>query len=205
MIISSKLIEDAVEQISRLPGVGKKSALRMVLFLLKEEKEQVDTFSDLIKKMRHEIQYCKTCHNISDGDKCSICSNDVRQKHLICVVENIRDIFAIESTQQFNGTYHVLNGLVSPIDGIGPSDLNITSLIERVQSEETSELIMALSPTLEGDTTTFVISKQLPNIKMTALSRGVAFGGELEYADELTLGKSLQNRIPIDRAVDNGK
>jgi len=204
MNFSSKLIEDAVNQISQLPGIGKKSALRMVLSLLKKSEKEVEEFSSAIHRMRKEIQYCSRCYNVSDDTICSICTNPSRKRSIICVVENIRDLMALENTQQFNGRFHVLGGLISPLDGVGPSDLSLEALFERVEQEDIQELIMALSPTMEGDTTTFYINKKIKStVRISALSRGVAFGGELEYADELTLGKSLENRIPIDQAVKN--
>ena len=204
MIFSSILIEDAVSQFSKLPGIGKKTALRLVLHLLKQDKNQVELFSHLISKMRNEIQFCAKCHNISDHEICRLCNDFARKKNQICIVENIRDVMAIEATQQYSGMYHVLGGLISPLDGIGPETLTIASLINRIETEEIEELIFALSPTLEGDTTSYYITKKIHNkpIKITALSRGVAFGGELEYADELTLARSFVNRLPIDKLVN---
>jgi recombination protein RecR len=204
MIFSSILIEDAVSQFAKLPGIGKKTALRLVLHLLKQDKVQVELFSHLISKMRNEIQFCAKCHNVSDNAICRICNDFVRKKNQICLVENIRDVMAIEATQQYSGMYHVLGGLISPLDGVGPETLTISSLIKRIETEEIEELIFALSPTLEGDTTSYYITKKIHNkpIKITALSRGVAFGGELEYADELTLARSFVNRLPIDKLVN---
>jgi recombination protein RecR len=204
MIFSSSLIEDAVSEFAKLPGIGKKTALRLVIHLLKQEPQKVSAFSQVIQKMRTEIQFCSICNNVSDEKICRICKDFTRKKNQICVVESIRDVMAIEATQQYSGTYHVLGGLISPLDGIGPDSLNIASLITRVTSD-IAELIMALSPTIEGDTTTYYISKKInvTQLKITTLSRGVAFGGELEYADELTLARSMQNRLPIEHMVAN--
>jgi recombination protein RecR len=204
MNFSSQLITDAVVAFSKLPGIGKKSALRMVLHLLKQEENSVSDFANHIQSMRKNIKFCKDCFNVSDNDVCSICQQPSRRATSICVVESIRELIAIESTQQYNGLYHVLGGLLSPLDGIGPEKLRIAELIERVKEKNTQELIIALSPNLEGDTTTYYISKLIPDsIKLTALSRGVAFGGELEYADEMTLAKSLENRVPLTQVVKN--
>jgi recombination protein RecR len=203
MEFSSTLLENAVNEFAKLPGIGKKTALRLVLHLLKQEESQVDTFSDTIQKMRQQIRFCSRCHNVSDSILCSICGNPMRKQDIICVVENIRDVIAIESTQQFSGTYHVLGGIISPLDGVGPDQLNIGSLIDRISQENTSELIFALNPNIQGDTTIYYIQKKLPSkeIKVTTIARGIAFGGELEYADEMTLARSLQNRVPVDRFV----
>lgn len=203
MEFSSTLLENAVNEFAKLPGIGKKTALRLVLHLLKQEESQVDTFSDTIQKMRQQIRFCSRCHNVSDSMLCSICGNPMRKQDIICVVENIRDVIAIESTQQFSGTYHVLGGIISPLDGVGPDQLNIGSLIDRISQENTSELIFALNPNIQGDTTIYYIQKKLPSkeIKVTTIARGIAFGGELEYADEMTLARSLQNRVPVDRFV----
>lgn len=200
MHFSSELLEKAVEVFSKLPGIGKKTALRMVLHLLKQEESFSEEFGNTIIRLRKEIQYCKNCHNISDANYCSICSNPLRNKQLICVVETIRDVIAIENTQQFNGTYHVLGGVISPIDGIGPDKLNIESLIDRIKQEATSELLFALNANIQGDTTVYYIQQKLQgtNIKVTTIARGIAFGGELEYADEMTLARSLQNRVPVE-------
>jgi recombination protein RecR len=204
MQFSSALLETAVNEFAKLPGIGKKTALRLVLHLLKEEAEDVQHFSDVIARMRTEIKFCQRCHNVADGDICSICANSMRKQDIICVVENIRDVIALESTQQFNGTYHVLGGVISPLDGIGPSQLNIETLVHRAQKESTAEVIFALSPTIQGDTTIYYIQKKLPaNTKVTTIARGIAFGGELEYADEMTLARSLQNRLPIDSYVSS--
>lgn len=202
MIFSSALIENAVNEFARMPGIGKKTALRLVLHLLKQDPAQVQQFSEAIARMRQQIKFCKLCHNVSDEDICSICSSHSRNKGIVCVVENIRDVMAIENTQQYNGLYHVLGGIISPIDGIGPDQLNIHSLVERVQQQGINEVIMALSPTIEGDTTIYYLSKklQLPDIpvKITTIARGIAFGGELEYADEMTLARSITNRLPLE-------
>lgn len=203
MIFSSRLIEDAVKEFSKLPGIGKKTALRMVLHLLKSDKNSVDTFTDAIAKMRHNVQFCKQCHNVADSETCEICANPGRNRSQICIVETLRDIIAIESTQQYSGLYHILGGVLSPLDGIGPEQLHINSLVARVKEMTEPELIMALSPTIEGDTTVFYIAKQLAGLKVniTTIARGVAFGGELEYADEMTLARSIAGRLPIDNYV----
>ena len=203
MQLPSVLLENAVAEFSKLPSIGKKTALRLVLHLLKKEENEVKHFGETIVTMRSNIKFCKRCHNISDGDICSICSNSTRKQNIICVVENIRDVIAIESTQQFNGTYHILDGIISPLDGIGPDKLNIESLVTRVETEQTEELIFALSPNIQGDTTIYYIQKKLTNTscKITTIARVIAFGGELEYADEMTLAKSLQNRLPIQQYV----
>ncbi|MCZ2223957.1 MAG: recombination mediator RecR [Chitinophagales bacterium] len=203
MQLPSVLLENAVTEFAKLPGIGKKTALRLVLHLLKKDENEVNLFSETIVKMRANIKFCNRCHNISDGDICSICSNSMRKQNIICVVETIRDVIAIESTQQFNGTYHVLGGIISPLDGIGPEQLNIESLITRIKTEQTEEVIFALSPNIQGDTTIYYIQKQLNDnsCKMSTIARGIAFGGELEYADEMTLAGSLQNRIPVKQYV----
>ncbi len=205
MQFSSSLLENAVNEFAKLPGIGKKTALRLVLHLLKQETNEVSQFSEVIAKMRSEIKFCQRCFNVADGDICSICANSMRRQEIICVVENIRDVIAIESTQQYNGTYHVLGGVISPLDGIGPDQLNIESLANRVQKEKTEELIFALNPTIQGDTTIYYIQKKLQpqTIRITTIARGIAFGGELEYADEMTLARSLQNRLPVESYVSN--
>ena len=208
MIFSSSLLENAVNEFSKLPGIGKKTALRLVLHLLKKDVEEVNVFSDAILKLRREIHFCTRCHNIADKPLCNICADRSRKQHLICVVENIRDVIAIESTQQYSGLYHVLGGIISPLDGIGPDQLQINSLIKRVIDEKTEELIFALSPNIQGDTTIYYISKKLgahPDVKITTISRGIAFGGELEYADEMTLARSISNRMPVENYVGNNK
>jgi len=177
--------------------------LRMVLQLMKMEEQEVDDFTTALSRMRHELQFCEQCHNVSDGPVCTICANPGRHRNQICVVENIRDVIAIESTQQYNGLYHVLGGILSPLDGIGPEQLEIVSLQSRVKEKEVEELIMALSPTIEGDTTVYYIAKQLREtpVRITTIARGIAFGGELEYADETTLARSIAKRLPIDNYV----
>lgn len=205
MQFSSSLLENAVNEFAKLPGIGKKTALRLVLHLLKQDTKEVGQFSDVIARMRSEIKFCQRCFNVADGDICSICANSLRKQEVICVVESIRDVIAIESTQQFNGTYHVLNGVISPLDGIGPDQLNIESLINRIEKEKTEELIFALNPNIQGDTTIYYIQKKLQpfSIRITTIARGIAFGGELEYADEMTLARSLQNRLPVESYVSN--
>jgi len=203
MQLPSTLLENAVAEFAKLPGIGKKTALRLVLHLLKQEQDVTNNFSEVLKKMRKEIQFCQKCYNISDGTICSICANSGRQKNTICVVENIRDVIAIENTQQFNGTYHVLGGIISPLDGIGPEQLTIEALIDRVKKDKVTELVFALNPNIQGDTTIYYIQKKLgPSACMiTTIARGIAFGGELEYADEMTLGKSISNRQPIHQYI----
>ena len=203
MQLPSTLIENAVLQFSKLPGIGKKTALRLVLHLLKQDTLQVEHFSETIAKMKRDILFCNRCHNISDANICSICANSMRNQKLICVVENIRDVIAIENTQQFNGTYHVLGGIISPLDGIGSSDLQIESLVNRIHKEEIEELVFALNPNIQGDTTIYYIQKKLVGLscKVTTIARGIAFGGELEFADEMTLAKSLTNRLPVQQYV----
>jgi recombination protein RecR len=209
MQFSSSLLENAVNEFAKLPGIGKKTALRLVLHLLRQQQNDVSQFSDVISKMRSEIKFCQRCHNVADGDICSICANSLRKQEMICVVENIRDVIAIESTQQYNGIYHVLGGIISPLDGIGPDQLTIDSLVTRVQKERTEELIFALNPTIQGDTTIYYIQKKLAaaagghdqTVRVTTIARGIAFGGELEYADEMTLARSLQNRLPVESYV----
>lgn len=200
----SKLLENAVNEFSKLPGIGRKSALRLVLHLLRQEAESVNAFGNSLIQLRNEIKHCKVCHNISDTDECQICSNPSRNKTVICVVENIRDVLSVENTQQFNGLYHVLGGIISPMDGIGPADLEIDSLVERIGAEEeVVEIILALSTTMEGDTTNFYIYRKLKDkpVKITTLARGVSIGDELEYTDEITLGRSLTNRVPYENSM----
>ncbi|WP_207491862.1 recombination mediator RecR [Aridibaculum aurantiacum] len=203
MQLPSSLLENAVNEFAKLPGIGKKTALRLVLHLLKQEPETVQQFGDSISRMRQEIKFCQRCANISDGDICSICANSMRNQQIICVVENIRDVIAIESTQQFNGTYHVLGGVISPLDGIGPDQLNIDTLVQRIQTEEVKELVFALNPNIQGDTTIYYIQKKLQHTTctITTIARGIAFGGELEYADEMTLARSITNRLPVGQYV----
>jgi recombination protein RecR len=211
MQFSSSLLENAVNEFAKLPGVGKKTALRLVLHLLKQDEGNVKQFSEVIAKMRSEIKFCQRCYNIADGDICSICANSMRKQEMICVVENIRDVIAIESTQQYNGIYHVLGGIISPLDGIGPDQLTIEPLVHRVQKEKTEEVIFALNPNIQGDTTIYYIQKKLStgtsgqplSVRVTTIARGIAFGGELEYADEMTLARSLQNRLPVESYVSN--
>ena len=199
-MLSSKLLEEAVNAFATLPGIGRKSALRLALHLLHEEQDAVAQFSDAIMKMRKHIKFCKNCYNIADSDVCTICANPRRDNSILCVVEGIKDVMAIENTAQFRGLYHVLGGIISPIEGIGPNDLEIDGLIERVETGTIKELIMAISPTIEGDTTIYYISKKLKDadVKITTLARGISFGGELEYADELTLGRSIVSRRPYN-------
>ncbi len=206
MVFSSTLLENAVNEFAKLPGIGKKTALRLVLHLIKQDAAEVENFSHIISKMRAEIKFCKRCYNISDKELCNICSNTMRQQHLICVVENIRDVIAIESTQQFNGLYHVLGGIISPLDGVGPEQLTIDALVSRIKTEETQEVIFALNPNIQGDTTIYYIGRKLKEIsvKITTIARGIAFGGELEYADEMTLAKSISNRIPVENYISTG-
>lgn len=194
---SSSLLENAVNEFAKLPGIGRKTALRLVLHLLKQSEQEVEGFGNAMIQLRKEILYCKVCHNISDTDVCRICSNHSRDHETVCVVENIKDVMSIENTQQFRGLYHVLGGIISPMDGIGPSDLEIESLVQRVTDENVKEVIMALSTTMEGDTTNFYIFRKLAplNIKITTIARGIAIGDELEYADEVTLGRSILNRV----------
>ncbi len=201
MNFSSKLIEDAVNAFATLPGIGKKTALRLTLHLLNMPPEVSESLCEPILKMRQNIQFCSTCHNISDEAMCSICTDKGRDRSVICVVESIRDIMAIENTNQYRGLFHILGGVISPIEGIGPSDLNINTLIDRVKTDEVKEIIMAISPTIDGETTIFYLSKQLAElpVKITTLARGISFGGELEYADELTLGRSIAARLPYGK------
>ncbi|WP_110832075.1 recombination mediator RecR [Pedobacter nutrimenti] len=203
MNFSSKLLEDAVNEFSKLPGVGQKTALRLVLHLLGREKEEVTHFGNSIIRLRQEIKHCTVCHNISDLDVCEICRSNKREKEVICVVEDTRDVMAIENTSQYFGAYHVLGGLISPMDGIGPSDLFIDSLVQRVATTEVKEIILALSATMEGDTTIFYLYKKLKDfqVPITTIARGIAFGGELEYADEITLGRSIVTRVPYETAM----
>jgi len=205
MFFSSSLLENAVNEFAKLPGIGKKTALRLVLHLLKQPETDVDVFSSTVAKMRNEIKFCVRCHNISDKEMCNICTNTMRQQHTICVVENIRDVIAIESTQQFNGIYHVLGGIISPLDGIGPEQLTIEDLVYRIKNEEIQEVIFALNPNIQGDTTIYYIARKLKDVKVkiTTIARGIAFGGELEYADEMTLAKSISNRISVEHYISS--
>lgn len=203
MEYASKLVEQAVDEIAQLPGIGKRTAMRLVLFLLRQPETTSLDLAEAISNLRTKIQYCTSCYNISDLPICSICANPKRQKDLVCVVEDVRDVMAIESTGQFNGLYHVLGGKISPLDGIGPQELEIKSLVEKVKSGTINELILALSSTMEGDTTNFYIYKQVSpyNISVTTIARGVAVGDELEYADEVSLGRSIVKRIPFDGTI----
>lgn len=193
-------MERAVQEFSQLPGIGRKTALRLVLHLLRQEPDDVFQFTDAISRMKEEVKFCKVCHNISDQDICPICSDDRRDSSTICVVENIQDVMAVENTQQFTGLYHVLGGLISPMDGIGPGDLEIESLVARVSEGSVKEVILALSSTMEGDTTNFYIFRKLApyDVKISIIARGIAVGNELEYTDEVTLGRSILNRTPFD-------
>ncbi len=196
----SVLLARATDELGKLPGVGPKTALRLALYLLKQPVASVDSFADAISKLRHDIKYCRICHNISDTEVCPICSDEQRDHSTICVVENVQDIMAIENTQAYHGLYHVLGGIISPMDGIGPGDIEIDSLVSRVAAGGIKEVILALSSTMEGDTTNFYITRQLKpfNIKQTVIARGISVGNELEYTDEVTLGRSIVNRTPIE-------
>lgn len=196
----SQLLENAVQALSGLPGVGRKTALRLALFLLRQDEAHVHSFAEAIVNFKDQVKFCRHCHNLSDSDECDICSNPLRDASTICVVENVQDVMAVEQTRQYRGLYHVLGGIISPIDGIGPKDLEIDSLVERVRAGGVSEVIFALSTTMEGDTTSFYISRRLEGlpVKLTAIARGVSVGDELEYADELTLGRSIVNRVAFN-------
>ena len=197
----STLLEKAVAEFAKLPGIGRKTALRLVLHMLRMSEEDVDRFANAIATLRKEVRYCKICHNISDTDVCPICSDPRRERNTICVVENIRDVMAVENTMQYRGLYHVLGGIISPIDGIGPADIEIESLVERVAEGGIEEVIFALGSTMEGDTTNFYISRKLAPypVKLSVIARGIAVGDELEYADEVTLGRSIRDRVPFSR------
>lgn len=203
MEFSSKLLQQAVDEFGRLPGVGQKTALRLVLHLLKQSDGEVARFTGAIDQLKEQIKYCKVCFNISDHDVCDICSSMKRDKTMICVVEDTRDVMAIENTNQYQGVYHVLGGLISPMDGIGPSDLKIEGLASRIASGEAKEIILALSATMEGDTTIFYLYRKLKEsaIQISTIARGIAFGGELEYVDEITLGRSIATRVPYERNI----
>ena len=203
MNFSSKLIEEAVNEFSKLPGVGKRTALRFVLHLMKQNSAEVNQFGNTFIKLRNELRYCEKCHNVSDQPLCEVCANPHRDHSTVCVVEDIRDVMAIENTQQYRGVYHVLGGIISPMDGIGPSDLNIESLVNKASQGEIKEVIMALSTTMEGDTTNFYIYKRLKDhgISISTIARGIAIGDELEYADEITLGRSIINRTPYENTL----
>ena len=199
----SKLLENAVSEFAKLPGIGKKTALRLVLHLLKRESDEVHRFSDAITRLKDEVMHCRVCHNISDTEDCNICGNGSRDHGLVCVVENIRDVMSIENTQQFRGVYHVLGGIISPMDGIGPADLEIETLLKRVEEGEIREVIFALSTTMEGDSTNFYLVRKLKhsNVRITTLARGVSVGDELEFTDELTLGRSIVNRLLYEQII----
>lgn len=203
MEFSSKLLERAVNEMSQLPGIGKRTALRLVLHMLRQPKEQTISLSEALKTMRSDIKFCKSCHNISDVDICDICSNPNRNESIICVVEDVRDVMAIENTSSFKGLYHVLGGKISPMDGVGPHDLNIESLVEKIKQGEVKELIFALSSTMEGDTTNFYIYRKIQDYQVvtSTIARGISVGDELEYADEITLGRSIINRIPFEATL----
>lgn len=205
MEFSSKLLAEAVNEMAQLPGIGRRTALRLVLHLLKQPESQTVALSKALVDLKTEVKFCKNCHNISDTDLCEICANKSRQSNLVCVVEDVRDVMAIENTSQYRGLYHVLGGKINPMDGIGPSQLTIKSLVEKARVGEIEEIIFALSSTLEGDTTNFYIFKQLEglNIKTSTIARGIAVGDELEYADEVTLGRSITNRIPFENSLKN--
>lgn len=193
----SFLLEEAVNEFSKLPGIGKKTALRLVLHLLRQPEDQVTGFGNAVIRLKQEVHYCTSCHNISDTDLCNICADERRDHRLVCVVENVREVMAVENTGQYRGVYHVLGGLISPMDGVGPSDLEIDSLLERVRNHEVDEVLLAFSATMEGDTTAFYLYRKLSgfDLKITTIARGIAVGDELEYADEVTLGRSIVNRI----------
>lgn len=199
----STLLEKAVGEFAKLPGIGRKTAMRLVLHLLRQETSAVESFGGAIITLKHEVKYCKVCHNISDTEICQICANPARDRSTVCVVETIRDVMAVEGTQQYRGLYHVLGGVISPMEGVGPSDLEINSLIERVKEGEPKELILALSSTMEGDTTNFFISRKLApyDVKLSVIARGISIGDELEYTDEVTLGRSIVNRTPFSGVV----
>lgn len=203
MNFSSKLLESAVNEFAQLPGIGQKTALRLVLHLLNQPAAEVERFSSSLTTLKNQIQYCQVCRNISDHALCEICASEKRDRSVVCVVEDTRDVMAIENTNQYTGLYHVLGGLISPIDGVGPSDLNIESLVERVRQGEITEIILALNATMEGDTTIFYLYKKLKDfpISVTTIARGIAFGGEIEYADEVTLGRSIATRVPYHNSL----
>lgn len=203
MNFSSKHIEDVINEFAKLPGVGRKTATRYVLHILKQDDKETENFATALMELKKNLKHCRVCHNISDKEICNICANHNRDKTLLCIVEDIRDVMAIESTQQYRGVYHVLGGIISPLDGIGPADLNIESLAKRMETGEIKEVIMALSTTMEGDTTNFYLYRRLKdfNVTVTTIARGISIGDELEYADEITLGRSITNRIPYENAT----
>jgi recombination protein RecR len=206
-VYPSKLLENAVAELSKLPGIGRKSALRLALHLLKQDAAEVEAFGQSVIRLRNEIIYCSSCHNISDSEVCNICSNPKREHAVVCVVESIRDVMAIENTSQFNGVYHVLGGIISPMDGIGPEDLFVEDLIRKAGSREVTEIILALPATIEGDTTSFYIYKKIleTGIKVSTISRGISIGDELEFTDEVTLGRSIVNRTPYENLIPGNK
>ena len=199
----SKLIANAVAEFKKLPGIGEKTALRLILHLLKQDEDMVTNFSEAVREMRIEVKTCIKCYNYSDNEVCDLCTSANREKSVVCVVENIRDVIAIENTGTFRGLYHVLGGIISPVNGVGPDELNIQGLLDRIRADEVKEIIMAISPTMEGDTTIYYISKVLQEfeVKLTTIARGVSFGGELEYTDELTLARSLASRMPYENSI----
>jgi len=206
MNFSSQILEEAVNQVSQLPGIGRRTALRLVLHLMRQPEDNTDLLAEALTRMRHDLKFCNRCHNVSDTEICNICASPNRDESLICVVEDIRDVLAIENTSQYRGLYHVLGGKISPMDGIGPSDLNVGSLVSRAEKDEVKELIFALSPTIEGDTTTFYVFKKLQhveNINTSTIARGISVGDELEYADEVTLGRSIMQRVPYENSLKN--
>ncbi|HOP02945.1 MAG TPA: recombination mediator RecR [Tenuifilaceae bacterium] len=201
----SKLLENAVDEFSRLPGIGKKTALRLVLHILRQPNDDVSRFAQSLVSLKNDIKYCRECNSLSDTDICSICSSPKRNSSILCIVENIRDVMSIESTSQYNGLYYVLGGLISPMDGVGPADLNIDGLVNKIASGTVKEVVMALSATMEGDTTNFYIYKKIKpfDVEVTAIARGVAFGDDLEYADEVTLGRAIVNRVKFENTIAN--
>lgn len=205
MNFSSKILEEAVDQVSQLPGIGKRTALRLVLHLMRQPEQNTDALSQALLRMRHDLNFCKNCHNVSDIEICEICASHNRDKTMVCVVEDIRDVMAIENTSQYRGLYHVLGGKISPMDGIGPQDLKVRSLVDRVKNDGILEIIFALSPTIEGDTTNFYIFKQLDGLEVSTstIARGIAVGDELEFADEVTLGRSILHRVPYENSLKN--
>ncbi len=205
MNFSSKILEDAVNEMSQLPGVGRRTALRLVLHLMRQPEQQTDQLAAALTSMRHDLKFCRKCHNVSDGELCEICISPKRDETIVCVVEDIRDVMAIENTSQYRGLYHVLGGKISPMDGIGPQDLKVRSLVDRIKADDVQEIIFALSPTIEGDTTNFYIFKQLEgiDIRTSTIARGIAVGDELEFADEVTLGRSIAQRVPYESSIKN--
>lgn len=203
MEFTSKLIEQAVGHFAGLPGVGKKSALRYVLHMIKQDEQNVSNFAEVLRALKHDLKFCKNCHTISDNDICEVCANPLRNPKVVCVVQDYRDVLAIENTGLYKGVYHVLGGLISPMEGVGPSNLTIESLIQKVATQEVSEVILALNATMEGETTSFFIFKKLAayNVTLSAIARGIAVGEELEYTDEVTLGRSIVNRIPYNNSL----